>query len=79
MYFVDRFNHWVADTLNNAIFQYVYIHNFPQNEPGGFYFLRFCRYSGRITVHNCASHPVGALWVCDTVNLCIYPMYSDYQ
>ena len=76
---VDRLNYWVADTLNNATFQYIYIHNFPKNEPGGFYFLRFCRYSGRITVHNCASHPIGALWVCDTVTLCIYPMYSDCQ
>ena len=79
LYNVDRFNYCLPDTLNNADFYYVYIHNFPQNKPGGFNYLRLCRTSGRITVYVCDSHPIGALWVCDTFKLCIYPMFSNLQ
>ena len=50
LYNVDRFNYWLFDTLNNADFYYVYIHNFPLNKPGGFYYLRCCHISGQITV-----------------------------
>ena len=72
----DRFNYWFFDKLNNAVLHYAYIQNFPSNFP---YFWRFCRDSGKLTVHICDSHPIGALWVCDTVKLCIYPMFSDFQ
>ena len=79
LYNIDRFNYCFFDTLNNADCYYVYIHNFRQSKPGGFYYLRFCCTSGRITVHACDSYPIGALWVCDTIKLCIYPMFSDLQ
>ena len=30
-------------------------------------------------MHACDSYPIGALWVCDTIQLYIYPMFSDLQ
>ena len=59
LYNIDRFNYWFPDTLDNADFYYVYTHNFPQYKPGGFYYLRLCRTSGRITVHACDGSTVG--------------------
>ena len=48
LYNVDRFKYGV---LSDADFYFVYIHNFPRNNPGGSYFPRVCRLSGQITIH----------------------------
>ena len=72
LYKVDRFNHIYVNQYDTSHNQLVYIHNYPQNSPGGFYNLTFSNHTGQITVHECLSHPVGALRVLDTIFLCIY-------
>ena len=72
LYKVDRFNHIYVNQYDTSHNQLVYIHNYPQNSPGVFYNLTFSNHTGQITVHECLSHPVGALRVLDTIFLCIY-------
>ena len=74
---IDRFNYTFASLSDNSYNQLVYIHNYPQNKPGGFYFLNFSYQTGQITILECLSHPVDMLQVCDSIYLCIYPgVYS---
>ena len=38
---IDRFNYTFVNKFDNSHNQFVYIHSYPQNKPGGFYFLNF--------------------------------------
>ena len=70
---IDRSNYTFVNQFDNSHNQFVYIHNYPQNTPGGFYFLNFSYHTGQITILECLSHPVDILQVCDTIYLSIYP------
>ena len=71
---IDRFNYTFVNQFDNSHNHFVYIHNYPQNAPGGFYFFYFSYHTGQITILECLSHPVDVLQVCDTIYLCIYPV-----
>ena len=74
---IDRFNYTFVNQLDNSHNQFLYIHNYPQNKPGGFYFLKFSYQTGQITILECLSHRVDALQVCDSIWLYIYPTISE--
>ena len=38
LYKVDRFNYKFIEQSDSSVNQLLYIHNYPQNKPGGFYF-----------------------------------------
>ena len=74
---IDRFNDTFVYQLDNSHNQFVYIHNYPQNKPGGFYILKFTYQTGQMTILDCVSHPVDVLQVCDSIWLCVYPTISE--
>ena len=74
---IDRFNYTFVNQFDNSHNQFVYIHDFPQNKPGGFYFLKFSYQTGQITILECLSHSVDALQVCDTIWLSIHHTISE--
>ena len=53
--------------LAHDLAQTQYIHDFPQNKPGGFYFLKFSYQTKQITILECLRHSVDVLQVCDTI------------
>ena len=73
---VDRFNYKFIEQSYSSVNQLVYIHNYPQNKPGGFYFLKTIHGIPHISIYECLSHPVGALYLCDSLWLCVYPAVS---
>ena len=62
---IDRFNYAFVNFFDNSCSQFVYIHNYSQNQPGDFF--QFSREAGQINILECLSHPVGALQVYDSV------------
>ena len=74
---VDRLNYKFVDQSDNSEIQFVYIHNYPQNKPGGFYFLKTVIGTSEIYISESLSHPVGALFVHETFWLCVYPAVSN--
>ena len=73
---IGRFNYTFVNKFHDSHNQFVYIHNYPQNEQGAFYFLKFSIH-GQITLLECLSHPVGVFQFCDSIWLCIYPTVSE--
>ena len=65
----DRFNYTYFDYFYNSANQLVYINNYPQNKLGCFYFFKFSCETGKITIFECLSHPMGALHVCGKISL----------
>ena len=74
---VDRLNYKFVDQSDNSEIQFVYIHNYPQNKPGGFYFLKTVIGTSEIYISESLSHPEGALFVYETFWLCVYPAVSN--
>ena len=74
---IDRLNYTFVNQLDNSHNQFVYLHNYPQNKPGGFDSLKFSCQTGQIIILECLSHPVDVLQVCDSIWLCIYPTISE--
>ena len=72
---IDRLNYTFINQYDNYNNQLAYIHNYPQNKSGGFYFLTFSCETGQLTILECLSYPVDVLQVCDSIWLCIYPRY----
>ena len=54
----------------------MYIHNYPQNKPGDFYFLKTVCGIPYISIYECLRYPVGALQFCESSWLCAYPAVS---
>ena len=74
---VDRLNYKFIDQSDNSENQFVYLHNYPQNKPGGFYFLKTIIGTSEMYIFESLSHPVGALFVCESFWLCINPAVSN--
>ena len=73
---VNRFNDKFTEQSDSSVNQLVYIHNYPQNKQGGFYFLKTIGGIPHISINEYLSHPVGELILCDSIWLCIYPAVS---
>ena len=73
---IDRFNYTFVNQFDKSHNQFVYIHDFPQNKPGGLLFLKVFL-SDQTNDHiECLSHPVDVLRVCDTIWLSIHHTMS---
>ena len=63
--------HHVSDNLIDYL---VYVHNNGHNTFEGFYFLRVNCLTGHMTLFDCLCHCKGPLWVCTSIQLCIFYM-----